>query len=69
MPSEGRSFTFEAQQRLGCRADGLIQAVHVYHPKFCDLLFWLDREDDSLHELRPYRVGMFARQKGEHRAE
>lgn len=69
MPSEGASFTFQAQQRAGRRADGLILAVHVYHPKFVDLLFWLNRETDELHELRPYRVGMFARRGGGHHAD
>lgn len=70
MPAnEGRSFTFEARQRAGRRRDGLIQMVHVYHPKFCDLLSWLNRESDALEELRPYRVGMFKRREGECHAE
>ena len=51
-------FTVELQQRMLRRADGLIWGVHVFAPKVIDTLFVLRRADDTLHELRPYRVGM-----------
>lgn len=51
-------FTVELQHRILRRADGLIWGVHVYAPKVIDSLFVLRRADDTLHELRRYRVGM-----------
>ncbi len=57
--------TIAAAVQIGRRADGQFQAIRVSAPKFFDLLFWLNREDGSTHELRPYRVGMFKRREGE----
>lgn len=51
-------FTVHVHHRIMRQADGLMWGVHVYAPKVIDSLFMLNRADDTLHELRPYRVGM-----------
>lgn len=55
-------YTVQFQTTLLRRADGLIAGVRVFAPKIADMWLWLNREDEHLEELRPYRVGMFTRQ-------
>lgn len=56
------SVTFQASVLTGRRLDGVMQAVRVHAPKLIDLWYWVNRDTDTLEELRPYRVG--SRRKG-----
>lgn len=59
----GNSVEVEFQKQIARAPDGLIRIVRLHAPKFGDLWFWLDREQDELQELRPYRVGMLRRRQ------
>lgn len=62
----GHEVRIEVQTFTLRRMDGLIfgsRVTSVNYPGLVDAWFWIDRQSDEIDELRPYRVGMFARRR------